>query len=206
MRSTRLAPAMLLTALAGACATAGGAYGPSSDQRLEEATAARPSTEGAEVSSVRCSDLPPRLKDAKNDDKPEAERLTTETELYTAAKDRFTKLDEAAMRNPDLLYAADGEAIKAAREECQSFYADARSELDRTVREICEMPVIQEVQGAKTVGVARMDFKLVRNAVEALSPDDKDALLGKLDAAERRVAPKAAPSDAKGAPKKAGAK
>jgi hypothetical protein len=185
MRPTRFAVAVLSSLLGVACAHS--AYGPSSDQRLEDSTTAKRSTEGADVASVKCTDLVPRLREAKSEEKPEGERLSVLIELFNSAKDRHTKLDEAVSRNPDLIYLAGGENTKANRDECRVFFADVRSDLDRFVREISDMPVIQEVQGNRTVGVARLDYALVRTALEALAPDDKDVLTARIDSAEKRV-------------------
>ncbi len=185
MRPTRFAAAALSSLLGASCAHS--AYGPSSDQRLEDSTTAKRSTEGADVASVKCSDLIPRLREAKSEEKPEGERLSIMTELFASAKDRQSKLEQAISRNPDLIYLSDGENIKANRDECQTFFADVRSDLDRFVREISEMPVIQEVQGSRTVSVARIDYSLVRTALEALAPDDKDALTARIDNAEKKV-------------------
>jgi hypothetical protein len=163
------------------------AYGPSSDQRLESATSEKGSAEGAEVKDVRCNDLAQKLKDSRNEDKPEAERLQGLIDIFTNAKERFGKLDDAVAKNPDLVYSADGESIKANLDECRAFFADARSDLDRYIREVCDLPVIQELQGGKTVNVARIDFGLLRGAITTLDPDDKDVLMGKIDAAEKKV-------------------
>lgn len=160
------------------------AYGPSSDQRLEEATSSEPSTEGADVAAIRCVDLIGLAQGSKSDETPEADRLNTKTEVFTAARERHTKLDDAIRRNPDLIYSADGATIKANRDECQSLFADARSDLDRFVRELCDPLLIQDISGRT---VARIDFLLIRNALEALGPEDKDMLLAKVDAAEKRI-------------------
>lgn len=187
--------AALLAALA-AASCAHSAYGPSSDQRLEDATSSKMSTEGADVATIRCADLIPRAQESKSEEKPEADRLNIKAEVFTAARERHTKLDDAVTRNPDLIYSPNGDTIKANRDECQSFFADARSDLDRFVREVCEPLLIQDISG-KTV--ARLDFSVIRNALEALGPEDKDVLLAKVEAAERKVgAAKPAPKGKKG--------
>jgi hypothetical protein len=160
------------------------AYGPSSDQRLEDAISSQPSTEGAEVATVRCADLIGRAQESKSEERPEADRLNIKTEVFTAARERHTKLDDAVTRNPDLIYSAEGETIKANHDECQSLFADARSDLDRFVRELCDPLLIQDISGRT---VARIDFALIRNALETLGPEDKDMLLAKVDAAEKRI-------------------
>ncbi len=172
------------------------AYGRSGDERLEEETSGKTSSEGAaDVGTLRCNDLQTRWRDAKGEDKAEGDRLVALTDIFAAAKERSTKIDDAVAKNPDLLYTADGEAIKAAQDECRSIFADVRSDLDRYVREITDMLVIRDIQGNKTVEVARLDFTLVRNAIAALDPDDKDVLNGKIDNAEKKIgAPKTTPT------------
>ncbi len=182
MRTPSLA-ALLAGLAAASCAHS--AYGPSSDQRLEEATSSKLSTDGADVAGVRCADLVARAQDGKGEEKPEADRLNIKTEVFTAARDRQTKLDDAIARNPDLIYSPNGDSIKANHDECTILFADARSDLDRFVRELCDPLLIQDIPTGKTV--ARIDFGIVRAAIEALAPDDKDVLLAKIDFAEKKI-------------------
>jgi hypothetical protein len=161
------------------------AYGPSSDQRLESSTGEAGSSEGSDAASTKCSDLKPKFDQARDSEKPESERMQVETDVYTNAKERAAKLEDAVNKNPDLLYSAAAEAIKGNLDECRSFYADVRSDFDRFIRDVCDLPVIKEVQGNKDV--ARIDLGILRSAIAALDPDDKDVLNNKVDAAERKV-------------------
>jgi len=168
------------------CATHA-AYGPSSDERLEAALSSGHSREGADVAGISCSELGRRLREAKSDDRPEGDRLQALMEIHRIAQERVNRLDAAVVRNPDLVYSADGDAIKNNLEGCRSFYADVRSDFDRYVREIVDLPVIQEVRGRETVNVARLDLGLLRKAINALDPDDRDVLLGRVDGAEKKI-------------------
>ncbi|MFN7131492.1 MAG: hypothetical protein ACK4N5_05375 [Myxococcales bacterium] len=167
------------------CATHA-AYGPDSDTRLEQATTEKASAEGAEASQIKCADIQPKLRSA--DEKPEGERMKVLTEAFKEVKDRATRLEDAIARNPDLVFTETGDAVKSNLEECRAALADATSTLDRSVRDIAELPVIQEVQGNRTVPVPRMEFEIVREAIETLGPGDKDVLLAKIESAEKKVA------------------
>lgn len=179
--------ALSLAGLLPGCATSG-AYGPDSDTRLEMATTETASAEGSEAMEIKCDDIGGKLRSA--DEKPEGERLKSITETYSEVKSRATKLEDAIARNPDLVFTSTGDQVKSNLDGCRSALADATSNLDRSIRDIAELPVIQEVQGNKTVAVPRLDFAIVRSALDVLNPDDKDQLLGKIDSAEKKVAKK----------------
>ena len=193
MRSLRIAAFLACCALA-ACKTSGGAYGQSGDERLEAAVSEKGSTEGAEEASKEkyCSDLTAKVKDNKSEEKPEPERLKSMSELFVDAKTRALKMEEAVAKNTDLMYSEKADVVKANLEECRSVAADTRSDFDRLVREICELPVIQEVQGQQKVNVPRLDFTLLRAAITTLDPDDKDTLFNKVDLAEKKTGGKKA--------------
>ena len=161
------------------------AYGPSSDARLEAATSSSTSSEGADVAGLKCSDLKGKFAVSRDSEVPEGERLTKMTEVFVAAKERSTKLDDAVARNPDLLYSADAQTIKANMDECRSFYADVRSDFDRFLRDLCDLPVIKDVASSRDV--ARVELGVLRTAITALDSDDKDVLMNKVDAAERKT-------------------
>ena len=64
---------------------------------------------------------------------------------------------------------------------------DVRVEFERYVRELVDVPTVQEVKGGNTITVARLDFETLREAIEKLAPDDKEQLLGRVASAERKV-------------------
>jgi hypothetical protein len=61
-------------------------------------------------------------------------------------------------------------------------------EFDTYVRELVDVPTVQEIKGGNTVTVARLDFNTLRQAIETLNPEDKEQLLMKVGNAEKRVA------------------
>lgn len=188
MRAPSRLAAVLVFLLAAACRSSGGAYGPGSDERLEAETTQKASAEGSDdATKTNCAELGKKLKENKSEEKPEADRLQGMNELFVDAKGRYTKLDDAVGKNPDLVYAEHAAAVKANLDECRHVFADVRSELDRFLREVCDLPVIQEVQGNAKVNVARLDYGLIRTAIGTLDPDDKDMLLAKVDAAEKKT-------------------
>lgn len=165
------------------------AYGPSSDQRLETSLSESASKEGADVASLKCSDLKGKFDQSRDSEVPEGERMQKMTEVFAGAKDRWIKLDEAVSKNPDLLYGEAADTIKSNLDECRSFYAEVRSDFDRFIRDVCDLPVIKDVASAKDV--ARLDLAVLRGAIVSLDPDDKDILIGRVETAERKTGYKA---------------
>lgn len=161
------------------------AYGPSSDARLEAATSSSTSSEGADVAGLKCGELKGKFAVSRDSEVPESERLTKMTEVFVAAKERSTKLDDAVAKNPDLLYSAEADVIKANLDECRTFFADVRSDFDRFIRDLCDLPVIKDVASSRDV--ARVELGVLRAAITALDSDDKDVLMNKVDAAERKT-------------------
>jgi hypothetical protein len=177
-------------ALAG-CATEG-AYGPSGDNRLESATSGKGETSDTdkktlEIAEKGCGDVAQKVQLARNDERPEADRLKGYADLYADLKNRVTTMDDGLTKNPDLKYKEGAQKVQDALEQCNQIYADVKNEFERFLREICELPVVQEVRGGAKVNVARMDFQVVRDAIEVLNPDDKDTLIAKIEAAEKKV-------------------
>ncbi|MGC4113317.1 MAG: hypothetical protein QM765_01295 [Myxococcales bacterium] len=151
------------------------------------------------MASIKCSDLKDKFMQSRDSEVPESERMQKMSEVFTAAKDRWQKLDEAVSKNPDLLYSSSADSIKASLDECRSFYAEVRSDFDRFVREVCDLPVIKDVSNSKDV--ARIDLGVLRNGIVALDPDDKDVLIGRVEVAEKKTGyTKAAPAAKKEEP------
>lgn len=189
----RLATVVALVALLG-CAHP--AYGPSSDDRLEsavketEANAETDDTVAKEIEKRACGGQRRQLADAMRDDKPDAERLTAVMKMYLELKQKGDELDKIIKANPGAEFATAGKTASQTLDECNALLADARSGFDRLIREITELPVLKEFHGSSEVAVARVDFKLLRQAIEALDPDDRDALAARVENAEQRVASK----------------
>ena len=56
-------------------------------------------------------------------------------------------------RNPDLHYAEGSQKLVAARESCIQQTADVRVEFDTYVRELVDVPTVEELKGGNTVTV-----------------------------------------------------
>lgn len=199
MRSTLFSLVALCAASLVGCAHE--AYGPSADQRLESSLSEGASSEGADAASIKCSDLKDKFNQSRDSEVPEGERMQKMTEVFTASRDRWQKLDDAVSKNPDLLYSPSADAIKANLDECRSFFAEVRSDFDRFIRDVCDLAVIKDVSSSKDV--ARIDLGVLRSAIVALDPDDKDVLIGRVENAERKTGYKAAPPPKKEEPKPA---
>ncbi|OJT24283.1 hypothetical protein BO221_13995 [Archangium sp. Cb G35] len=174
----------------------------SSEERLERESPSRSSagdTPDAEaLAKVHCDDTSDALTQARNVNRPEADRVMSYIDLYTSLMKRNATFEEAMNRNPDLNYTEGSQKLVAARENCIQQTADVKVEFETYVRELVELPTVQEIKGGNTVTVARLDFTTLRQAIETLNPDDKEQLLGKVLNAEKKVAPAAAEEPASG--------
>lgn len=172
----------------------------SSEERLERESpslSARDNTpDAAALSRVHCDDTSDALTQARNVNRPETDRVMSYIDLYTSLMKRNATFEEAMNRNPDLNYTEGSEKLVAARENCIQQTADVRVEFETYVRELVDVPTVQEVKGGNTITVARLDFNTLRQAIETLNPDDKDTLMGRVAAAEKRVAPPKAEEEA----------
>ena len=83
--------------------------------------------------------------------------------------------------------------MSSAKDNCIQQMADVKVEFETYVRELVNVPTVQEIKGGNTVVVARLDFGTLREAIEALNPDDRDSLLNKVSNAEKKVEVKAEP-------------
>ena len=83
--------------------------------------------------------------------------------------------------------------IVSAKDTCIQNMADVKVEFETYVRELVSVPTVQEIKGGNTVTVARMDFGVLREAIEALNPDDRESLLNKVSNAEKKVDVKSEP-------------
>ncbi|MFE8598691.1 hypothetical protein KYC5002_24690 [Archangium violaceum] len=171
----------------------------SSEDRLERESPSRSSagdTPDAEaLAKVHCDDTGDALTQARNVNRPEADRVMSYIDLYTSLMKRNATFEQAMNRNPDLNYTEGSQKLVAARENCIQQTADVKVEFETYVRELVDLPTVQEVKGGNTVTVARLDFTTLRQAIETLNPDDKEQLLGKVLNAEKKVAPAAAPAE-----------
>jgi hypothetical protein len=168
----------------------------SSDERLERATQkndVKGSDSASDLSKIKCDDTNNELNKARNDSRPETDRVISYKELFDSLKIRVARFDEAMSRNPDLQFQEGSQEIVSAKENCVQNMADVKVEFETYVRELVNVPTVQEIKGGNTVVVARLDFGVLREAIEALNPDDRDSLLNKVSNAEKKVEVKAEP-------------
>ncbi len=161
-----------------------------SDERLERETKrseALVSTTADELKGMKCDDITSELSKARDDSAPEEKRITIYTDLFERVKGRTAKFEEALSRNPDLAYQEGSQQIIAARDGCVQSAADVRLDFEGLVREIIQLPVVDDYKDGKAVKAARLNFDTLRTAIEKLDLDDKDALLTKLANAEKTV-------------------
>lgn len=167
----------------------------SSEERLDRESpslSARDNTpDAAALSRVHCDDTTDALNQARNVNRPETDRVMSYIDLYTSLIKRNATFEEAMNRNPDLNYTEGSEKLVAARENCIQQTADVRVEFETYVRELVDVPTVQEVKGGNAITVARLDFNTLRQAIETLNLDDKETLMGRVATAEKRVAPAA---------------
>lgn len=161
-----------------------------SDERLERETARSDSlhsSTAAELGKLRCDDLAADLAKARDEKTTEENRLTTYMDMYDRLKSRSAKFEEAMARNPDLSFQEGSQDLNSARDACVQGAADVKLELESLVREIMQMPTVDEIRGGSTVKVARLSFDVLRQAIEKLDLDDKDGLIQKVNNAEKTV-------------------
>lgn len=186
----------ILAALSAAVLLSGCVKEISSDDRLDRETrktdALKTST-ADDLLKLRCDDITAELTKARDDSAPEEKRMATYADLFDRVKERTGKFDEAITRNPDLAYQEGSQNIIAARDGCTQSAADVRLDYEGLVREVLNIPVVEEMRDGKAVKAARMNFETLRNAIEQLNLDDKEQLLTRLSNAERSVDVKASP-------------
>jgi hypothetical protein len=162
----------------------------SNEDRLDRDTAhtdAMKSSTAGELSKLRCDDINGELLKARDETRSEEARLTSYVDLYERVKSRTLKFDEAITHNPDLAYQEGSENIVGAREGCIQSQADVRLDFEGLVREIMQMPIVEEIRNGSTVKVARLNFESLRTAIEKLDLDDKESIYARLNNAEKQV-------------------
>jgi hypothetical protein len=162
----------------------------SSEERLERAVPPPfkdQTLSESDLKSVACTDTSAELAKARVDNKPEPERLAAYMELYESLKKKTATYEQAMKRNPDLHYQEGSQALVAARDLCIQQMSDVRLEFEQFTRELVEVPTVQEIKGGNMVVVARLDFNVIRQALDSLDPDDKETLLNRLASAEKKI-------------------
>jgi hypothetical protein len=161
-----------------------------SEERLDRETsnlAVKDSPKAGELEKLSCENTADELNKARNVNRPETERLTDYITLYGSLRKRTQTFEEAMSRNPDLQYKEGAGNIVNAREVCIQQTADVRVEFETYVRELVDVPTVQEIRGGNTVTIGRLDFNTLRQAIETLALDDKDTLLNRVASAEKKV-------------------
>ena len=180
----------IVAALSTALLMTGCVHEMSSDERLDRETKrsdALTSSTAGDLVKMKCDDITSELSKARDDSAPEEKRLTIYTDLFDRVKDRTAKFEDALSHNPDLAYQEGSQEIIAARDGCIQSAADVRLDFEGLVREIINLPVVDEYRDGKPVKAARLSFDTLRGAIEKLALDDKDALLSRLANAEKTV-------------------
>ena len=175
----------------------------SSDERLDRETrnlSVSDTPEASDLAKLSCDNITEELVRARNVNRPETDRLVDYMNLYESLHKRMTTFEEAMVRNPDLAYREGSQQLVAAKETCIQQTADVRVEFETYMRELVDVPTVQEIKGGNTVTIARLDFKTLRQAIETLAPDDKEQLLVRVDTAEKKVPPSAGKSEDEPAP------
>ncbi len=183
MRLPAVATVLLLT-------TTGCVKEISSEERLDRETqyaTTKNLPDAAALAKLNCEDTTEGLNQARNVNRPETDRVMSYIDLYTSLMKRTATFEEALARNPDLHYMEGNEKLVAAREHCIQQTADVKVEFETYVRELVDVPTVQEIKGGNTVTVARLDFATLRQAIETLNLDDKEQLLSRVSNAEKRV-------------------
>ena len=140
-------------------------------------------------SELRCEDASGALFKARDEAKPEDERLKTYVDLYLSLQDRKKKLDEAIARNPDLAYQEGAQTVLDSQETCARQVTDVRIETERFIRDLVDTPTVQEIKGGAITVVPRVDFAVLRRSIEAIDMDGKQEMLQTVDNAEQKVGP-----------------
>ncbi|GMT99255.1 hypothetical protein KH5H1_33740 [Corallococcus caeni] len=169
-----------------------------SDERLERDTrsvAVKDAPGVTELSKLTCDDTTQPLNKARDVNRPESDRLIDYVNLYSSLKDRTHTFEDAMARNPDLSYREGSQNLVNAKDTCIQQTADVRVEFETYLRELVDVPTVQEIKGGNTVTVARLDFATLKKAIETLDPDDREQLLQRVGAAEKRVSTTAAPAE-----------
>jgi hypothetical protein len=168
-----------------------------SDERLDRETAnltVKDSPKAGELEKLSCENTAEELAKARNVNRPETDRLMDYINLYESLRKRTQTFEEAMSRNPDLQYREGAGNIVNAKEVCIQQSADVRVEFETYMRELVDVPTVQEFKGGNTVTIPRLDFATLRQAIETLAPDDKDTLLNRVANAEKKVSAAAAPA------------
>ncbi len=182
-------------------------YGPSSDERLDMATADIDGVPSdidqanarhlAELATYGCEKERAAFEQLSGPGEQEADQLAGYTGLLRQLREKREKLTSLLESHPGLRYhvgkAADGNSydVPALVRTCEQTLVATETELDTLIRGILEVPIVYEYQGKgrrkRRVAKPRIDFDLLAVAVTTLAPIDGDVLAAEIEAAKKRL-------------------
>ena len=207
----KVAIALAIVSTAGC--TGAAAYGPSGDDRLDEATEnvgtvqASGSLETA-VLAIEATDCP-RLSAALEEvmkENDEESKLAGLTGVLGRLQASNKTIQEVITERPGAAYFSgktsdDSEHdLPVFIQACESSHIDAQHGLEAIIRDILVAPIVQEFTGKRRRAVkkARVDFDLLSNAIAVLAPVDEDLLMNEVREAKDRLPKKKPPRRKKG--------
>lgn len=198
--------AVLAVVLVAACAT-GNPYGPSGEERLDSSTSdisTDPSVAQANAKHLEaiqadsCDASHAQLAALPKKDKTEEAKLADLTGLVTGLRQHKKAMDDILDRHPGLKFfkgkAADGRTydIEVTAHTCRADLSNVESRLDTLIRNIVRVPIISKIEGRgrrrHMVPQPRVDFDLLKKAIETLAPVDAEALMTRVDHAKADLA------------------
>jgi hypothetical protein len=161
-----------------------------SEERLDRETKrtnSLSSSTAGDLLKSRCDDIATELIKARDANTTEEKRINIYGDLFDRVKERTVQFDEALARNPDLEFQEGSREIIGARDGCVQAAADVRLDFEVLVRDIVNIPVVEEIRDGRAVKAPRLSFESLREAIEKLDPDDKESLVVRLSNAEKTV-------------------
>lgn len=162
----------------------------SNEDRLDRETTridALKSPAATELKTLKCDDLSAELPKARDESATEEKRLLAYSDLYAEALKRSARFEEVLRADSDLAYQEGNTDILVGRDRCTQTKVEVRLEFETLVREIVGVPIVDEYHDGKTLKAPRLNFAVLRGAIEKLNPDDKDALLARVASAEKQI-------------------
>jgi hypothetical protein len=185
--------AAIVSVSLGLCVSLGCVKEISADERLDretERTSPQKGDSAKALQGLTCDDIKGDLVKARDEQRAEEARLTAYLDLLDRVQDHTRKFEDAMAKNPDLAYQEGSEQLVGVRDECVKLQADVRSDLEVLVREIMVLPVVDEYKGGATIKAQRLNFELVKTAIEKMDFDDKQALFDRIADAEAQLGKK----------------
>jgi hypothetical protein len=183
-------PSAVVGALALLLALSGCVKEISSEERLERETrylSIGQTPDAASLEKIDCNETAELLSQARSVNRPESDRVRDYISLYRELLQKTKIFEDAMTRNPDLQYQEGSQRFADARDVCIQQSADVRVEFERYIRDLVDLPTVQEIKGGHTITVARLDFATLRQGIDSLDPEDKETLMARVAAAEKKI-------------------